>query len=54
MLLKPGGSGGSFCIRSELVICWESLKADPTVTEPKAQIAELDNWFAEQFIEHDA
>ena len=49
MLLKPGGSGGSFCIQSELATCWESLKADPTVTDPEAKMTELGEWFAEQF-----
>ena len=49
MLLKPGGSGGSFCIQSELSTCWESLKADPTVADPEAKMTELGEWFAEQF-----
>ena len=49
MLLKPGGIGGAFCIQDELELCWASLKADPTVTEPEAKMAELGNWFAEQF-----
>ena len=49
MLLKPGGSGGAFCIQDELATCWESLKADPTVTDPEAQMTELADWFAEKF-----
>ena len=49
MLLKPGGSGGAFCIQDELATCWASLKADPTVTDPEAQMTELADWFAERF-----
>ncbi|EDX82424.1 hypothetical protein S7335_871 [Synechococcus sp. PCC 7335] len=49
MLLKPGGSGGAFCIKDELELCWESLKADPTVTDPEAKMTELGDWFTEQF-----
>lgn len=49
MLLKPGSSGGSLCIQSELFTRWESLKADPTVTDPEAKMTELGKWFAQQF-----
>ncbi|MGB3788845.1 MAG: hypothetical protein WA949_12610 [Phormidesmis sp.] len=49
MLLKPGGIGGAFTIQSELEECWLGLKADPTVTDPEAKMAELGEWFAEQF-----
>lgn len=51
MLLKPGGSGGAFCIQEELATCWTSLKADPSVTDAEAKMAELGNWFAIQFKE---
>ena len=49
MLLKPGGIGGAFTIQSELEECWLGLKADPTVTDPEAKMAELGEWFAEKF-----
>lgn len=49
MLIKPGGIGGAFTIQDELELCWASLKADPTVADPEAKMAELGNWFAEQF-----
>lgn len=46
MLLKPGGSGGAFCLQEELEICWESLKADSTVPTPEAKMYELAEWFS--------
>lgn len=49
MLLKPGGSGGTFAIQDELEICWATLKEDPTVADPEAKMAELGDWFAEKF-----
>lgn len=49
MLLKPGGSAGSFAIQDELELCWASLKEDPTVADPEAKMAELGDWFAEKF-----
>ena len=49
LLLKPGGSGGAFCIQDELKLCWTSLKAAPTVTDPEAKQTELGEWFATQF-----
>lgn len=49
ILLKPGGSGGAFCIQDELDLCWTSLKEDPTVTDPEAKLTELGEWFATQF-----
>ena len=49
MLLKPGGSGGAFCIQDELATCWASLKADPTVADPEAKMTELADWFTQQF-----
>ena len=48
MLLKPGGSGGAFCIQDELATCWASLKADPTVADPEAKMTALADWFAQQ------
>lgn len=50
MLLKRGG--GAVCnLQDELETCWLSLKADSTVTDPEAKMAELGEWFAEQFKE---
>ena len=50
MLLKRGG--GAVCnLQNELETCWLSLKADPTVTDPEAKMAELGEWFAEKFKE---
>ena len=50
MLLKR--DGGAVCnLQDELETCWQSLKADPTVTDPEAKMAELSDWFAEKFKE---
>ena len=50
MLLKR--DGGAVCnLQDELEACWLSLKADPTVTDPEAKMAELGEWFAEKFKE---
>ena len=48
MLLKPGGSGGAFCIQDELATCWASLKTDPAVADPEAKMTELADWFDKQ------
>ncbi|MEN8444053.1 MAG: hypothetical protein ABG776_03455 [Cyanobacteria bacterium J06555_13] len=48
MLLKPGGTGGTFGIQDELETCWATLKEDATVTDPEAKMAELGEWFSEK------